>query len=184
MAITTSSFSISIDPLDMKYSEINTSPRCTCVCLTWTAFCPGDRKSIRSALHSSCLLHSTSARLFFLCVLARASEVGSLVIRSAQGRRSPSKPRQLLGPPQIGRSLGTVYSCYRQLRHCLPPGKKIPAVATADYQTRWSAPSTAAATAPRSRSKSLGAGFGLLIRCCWQNSSYYLGEITCVVALL
>lgn len=89
--------------------QLTTSPLRTCVCLTWTAFCPGDGKSIRSALHSSCLLHSTSARLFFLCVLARASEVGSLVIRSAQGRRSPSKPRQLLGPPQIGRSLGTVF---------------------------------------------------------------------------
>lgn len=117
-------------------------------------------------------LHRSDIKLvFFFC------KVGCSVIRSAKAARSPSRPRQLLGPHQAkpDSQIGTVFTrVIGHLRHFLPFGEKIfgLAVTTTNCKSRWSAPRHLAQQPSDRRSKSLGAGIELLIRCCWEYSRH------------
>jgi len=73
---------------------------------------------ITSCTNNTC----KKTRQFFFLVLARASEVGSLVIRSAQGHPLPLQSPGSFSVRRKSDGQSARYSCYRQLRHCLPSG--------------------------------------------------------------
>lgn len=84
-------------PLYLRLSYLDRSALCQ------EKSCPPTCPFVHSA-GQAVFLHRSGIALLF-----SHSQVGFLVIRSAKAARSPSEPRQLLGPHQIGRSIGTVF---------------------------------------------------------------------------
>lgn len=84
-------------PLYLRLSYLDRSALCQ------EKSCPPTCPFVHSA-GQAVFLHRSGRTLGF-----HTPKWAFLVIRSAKAARSPSEPRQLLGPHQIGRSIGTVF---------------------------------------------------------------------------
>lgn len=165
-------------------SQLVSSP-CSSATLRTTApilaFCLALTARSRASSHSLSPLSPKTTQHFL-----HRSDI-KLVFSSAKWAVKSSDPqRPPVAPPGPGSSsvrtkqkpdsqIGTVFTrVIGHLRHFLPFGEKIfgLAVTTTNCKSRWSAPRHLAQQPSDRRSKSLGAGIELLIRCCWEYSRH------------